>query len=97
MEIPKRVSEKVEQTINGELYGASELLEKPGDFYYSVGGKWPPRTPVINCPFCGVPTAYPQAKVLNFTKEPLTVEKELICAYNPIHKFKVIQGIILPS
>ena len=97
MEIAKEVHEVKEQMVGNELYGASELLEKPGDFYYSMGGKWPPRTPVINCPFCGVPTAYNNAKVLNFPNEPLTIEKDLVCAYSPAHKFKVIHGVIIPA
>ena len=96
MEFPKKVREVKKDMINGEEYAASELLEKPGDFYYALAGNWPIRTPVINCPYCGVPTAYPQAKIINFHNEPLTVEGILTCAYSPKHRFKIAYNEIIP-
>ena len=95
----KIVSEKKATIINGEHIRPSELLYEPGDYCWAIGNehnKWPAKTLLMNCPYCNVTTAYPQAEIKSFTNELLTIKDELTCAYNPSHKFKVHHGEILP-
>ena len=78
---------------------ASEKLEKPGDFYYATqrsGTRWNNPYVILNCPHCGISFALPTHKILNQRGEPLTIENEIRCAYNPAHYFKIHEGNIIP-
>jgi hypothetical protein len=78
---------------------ASEKMEKPGDFYYATPhgeSGWNYPYIMLNCPYCGIAFALPKHKILNQRGEPLTIEKEIRCAYNQAHYFKIHEGNVIP-